>query len=198
MSTFKPAIGAAGVAYRSKPEAALSFPLFDLGIVSRDAYYPQSFVDDDGVSFQAMSDFCCPATGIFFEFKCGYLNGLKSCEKANNAKQRFNQTKLDGYVHSGNAAIKTLECSWSASVPKFRMVQNQEAAAGRCVVMVFDRLPDEKTVGRLTRAQVFWCIFGDDDWKAFMQFRTWAKLGFRSDYTIKGHSFKSHGGALLH
>lgn len=198
MTTFKPVIGAAGITYRSKPEAAISFPLFDLGIVSRDDYYPQCFVDDDGATFQAMSDFHCQYTNIFFEFKSGYLNGLKSCEKANNAKQRFDQARADGYINSGNAAIKTLECSWSASVPKFRMVQEQTAAAGGVVVMVFDRLPDEKTVGRLTRAKVFWCIFGDDDWKAFMQFRTWAKLGIRSDYTIKGHNFQSHGGIVLH
>lgn len=196
MSVFKQTPGVAGILFRSIPEAKISYPFSDLGIVSRDAYYPQSFVDDFGVSFEAMTDFQCSYTGMFFEFKSGYLNGLKSCDSAQKAKRRFNQAKLDGYIHTGNAAIKSLECSWSASVPKFRMVQEQTAAAGGVVVMVFDKLPDEKTVGRLTRSKAFWCVFGDATWRAFMSFRICAKYGWRSEFNINGHIFTSAGGIL--
>ena len=82
--TFKSTVGAAGITYRSIAEAAISFPLYDLGIVSRDDYYPQSFVDGEGTAFKAMSDFYCPVTNIFFEFKSGYLNGIKSKSTADN------------------------------------------------------------------------------------------------------------------
>jgi hypothetical protein len=198
MSAFNPAIGAAGITYRSEAEAAISFPLYNLGIVSHDDYYPQSFTDDDGASFNAMSDFFCPLTGIFFEFKNGYLNGLKSKANADRAILAFNKAKASGYINKRNEALKTLMAAWSASVPKFRMVQEQTAAAGGVVVMVFDCLPDADTVGRLTRAKVFWCVFGDEAWRAFISFRTLAKNGFRSIYTIKGHQFTSHGGILLH
>lgn len=198
MSIFKQVIGAAGIAYRSAPEAALSFPLYDLGIVSRDDYYPQAFTDDEGTPFEAMSDFHCPLTGIFFEFKNGYLNGLKSKSNADKAMAVFRKAKAEGYIHKGNEALKSLMASWSASVPKFRMVQEQLAASGHCAVMVFNQLPDDQTVGRLSRSGAFWCVFGDDDWQAFQSFRTLAKHGFRSAFTIKGHGFTSHGGLLLH
>ena len=196
--SFKKTIGAAGITYRSISEAAISFPFYNLGIVSRDAYYPHAFVDDEGTSFEAMSDFYCPLTGIFFEFKNGFQNGIKTKASANKALAAFNKADARGFITKKNRAIKTLEAAWSASVQKFRMVQNQLAASGHCTVMVYDTLPDEKTIGRLTRTQAFWCIFGDTDWRAFMQFRTCAKLGIRSDYTIKGHQFTSHGGIVLH
>lgn len=196
MSTFKPTIGAQGITYRSIPEAAISFPLFNLGITSCDAYYPLSFVDDEGTPFEAMLDFYCIHTGVFFEFKSGFQNGLKSKANADRARAAFNKAKASGYINKGNEALQTLKASWSASVPKFRMVQDQLAAAGHCVMMVYDHLPDPETLGRLTRSGAFWCVFGDTDWRAFMSFRTLAKHGFQSDYSIKGHTFKSYGGCV--
>lgn len=191
MSPFKPTVGAQGIVYRSIPEAAISYPLHSLGVVSCDAYYPLSFVDDEGTPFEAMLDFHCIYTGVFFEFKNGPLNGLKSKANAVRAKADFDKAKAGGYISKHNEALKTLQASWSASVPKFRMVQEQLAAAGHCVVMVYDTLPDAATVSRLTRSGAFWCVFGDADWRAFMSFRTLAKHGFQSEYNIKGHNFKS-------
>ena len=192
--TFKSTIGAAGITYRSIAEAAISFPLYDLGIVSRDAYYPHCFVDDEGTSFKAMSDFYCPITNIFFEFKNGYLNGIKSKATADNNLAAFNKADALGFITKKNRNIMTLKAAWSASVPKFCMVQNQLADSGHCVVMVYDVLPDDKTQGRLSRSGAFWCVLGDTTWRAFQQFRTLAKYGFRSEFNINGHQFKSHGG----
>lgn len=198
MSAFKPTIGAQGILYRSIAEAAISFPLYNLGIVSRDAYYPTCFVDDEGTTFDAMSDFYCPITGIFFEFKNGFLNGIKSKANANKAKAAFNKADALGYITKKNRAIETLKAAWSASVPKFRMVQDQLAASGHCAVMVYDALPDAATQGRLRRSNAFWCVFGDPTWQAFQQFRTLARHGFRTEFDINGHQFTSHGGLLLH
>ena len=196
-SPFKSTIGAAGITYRSIPEAAISHPFLSLGIVSRDNYYPIRFTDAEGTTFSAMSDFQCPDTQIFFEFKNGYLNGLKYCSSAASARARFEVEKIKGYVHKGNEAKKTLECSWSASAPKFALVQNQLAAAGRCAVMVYDVLPDEDTVGRLSRSKAFWCVFKDPTWQALMSFRTLAKHGFQCSYEINGHTFTGNGGMQL-
>lgn len=198
MSTFKPTLGAAGITYRSIAEAAISFPFYDLGIVSCDAYYPQSFVDDEGTSFEAMSDFYCPLTGIYFEFKNGFQNGIKTKATAIKKKAAFHKADALGYITKDNRAISILEAAWSASVPKFCMVQNQLAASGHCAVMVYDTLPGADTQGRLRRSGAFWCVFGDTTWRAFQQFRTLAKLGFRSEFIINGHTFTSHGGLVLH
>jgi len=194
MSAFKSTIGAQGITYRSIAEAAISFPLFDLGIVSRDAYYPHPFVDDEGTTFDAMSDFYCPLTGIFFEFKNGFQNGIKTKATANNKLAAFHKADALGFITKKNRAISILESAWSSSVQKFRLVQTQLAATGHCVVMIYDTLPDADTQARLRRTKAFWCVFGDDDWRAFQQFRTLARLGFRTEYNIKGHGFKSHGG----
>ena len=196
MSAFKLHLGAQGIYYRSAPEAKISFPLFDIGINSHDVLYPQSFVDDEGTAFNAMSDFLCVYTGIFFEFKNGMLNGLKTKTFADNAMRAFNKQKARGWITKKNEALKTLIASWSASATKFRLVQEQLAASGQCSVMVYDQLPDEDTIGRITRSKVFWCVYGDETWRAFMSFRTLARYGFKSDYEINGHIFQSHGGIV--
>ena len=192
--TFKSTQGAAGITYRSIAEAAISFPLYDLGIVSRDDYYPQSFVDSEGTAFNAMSDFYCPITNIFFEFKNGFLNGIKSKATADSNLAALNKSDSMGYITKKNRNIRTLEAAWSASVPKFCMVQDQLAVSGNCAVMVYDVLPDAATQGRLRRSGAFWCVFGDITWRAFQQFRTLAKYGFRTEFNINGHQFESNGG----
>ena len=194
MSAFKLHPGANGILYRSAPEAKISFPLFDLGINSHDILYPQSFVDDEGTTFNAMSDFLCDYTGIYFEFKNGKLNGIKSKANAVKATAAFNLAKANGYINKRNEAVKTIESSWSASATKFRLVQTQLAASGSVVVMIYDKKPEPKTLGRLSRSKAFWCVFGDADWRCFMQFRTLAKLGFSTEFNIKGHQFTSGGG----
>ena len=64
--------------------------------------------------------------------------------------------------------------------------------------MVYDKKPPTKTLPRLEKSKVLWCIHGDSDWLTFLQFRLRARLGMRSSYIIKGHLLQSHGGALLH
>ena len=194
---FKPTIGAAAITYRSEAEAAISFKLLEQGIVSRDAYYPQTFHDGEAAPFNAMSDFQCQYTGIYFEFKSGFMNGLKTKANADKAKARFDNDLAAGYISTRNYNIKLLEASWSDSVQKFKCVQYQAPESGACVVLVFDAIPDAKTVGRLDRAEVFWCVYGDEYFRAFMSFRTLAKIGLRAEYNIKGHLFKAHGG-LIH
>lgn len=195
---FKQTIGAAGITYRSEAEAAISFQLAEHGIVSHDAYYPQTFTDTNGDVFQAMSDFLCPYTGIWFEFKSGFMNGLKTKATADSAMARFEQSLASGYIKARDRDYKKLEASWSASVKKFKAVQEQVAEAGRCVVLIFDAKPDEDTIKRLNTAKVFWCIYGDEHFSKFMSFRTCAKNGFRSRFEIKGHLFESHGGVEIH
>ena len=54
---FKKTVGAAGIIHPSIAEAKLSFPFFDLGILSHEQFYPESFADGDGQLFRAKSDF---------------------------------------------------------------------------------------------------------------------------------------------
>jgi hypothetical protein len=61
-------------------------------------------------------------------------------------------------------------------------------------VLIYDKKPDAKTVNRLNTALVFWCVYGDEHYRTFMFFRKLAKHGMSSEFTIKGHLFRSHGG----
>lgn len=191
---FKQTIGAADITYRSQSEARISFLLAEYGIISHDAYYPQTFCDSEDTEFRAKSDFRCPYTGIYFESKTGYMNGLRTKSNADKAMCRFNDQYAAGYITQKNCSYKKLDASWSASVQKFKYVQYQLAEAGSCVVLIFEGKPDSDTIGRLERAKVFWCVYGDEYFRRFMSFRTLAKYGFRAEYTIKGHIFKSRGG----
>ena len=191
---FIPTTGASGAIHRSKAEAAMSHRLLPLGIVAHDAYYPQPFLDAEGIAFNAMSDFLCPSTGIYFESKSGSMNGIKSKTYADKAMSRFEADLARGFIHKWNHDKKKLDASWSASVPKFKAVQYQLAEAGGCVVLVFDMKPDADTIRRLDRAKVFWCVVGDECFRKFMSFRTLARFGIRADYTINGHGFEAHGG----
>ena len=196
---FKKTIGAAGITHPSEAEAKLSFPLYALGIISSETFYPQPFADGEGKLFNAKRDFRDSYTpDISIETKSGSLNGLRSCATAANALAKVEKEYAQGFIRSDHIDYRRLAASWSASVTKFKLVQNQEAAAGRIVIMVYDKKPPVETLTRLEKSKVFWCIHGDTDRRAFMQFRTWAKLGIRSDYTIKGHQFTSHGGTVLH
>lgn len=195
---FKQTIGAAGITYRSQAEAFISFKLLEHGFVSHDAYFPHPFTDSEDADFRAKSDFICPITGIYVETKSGHMNGLKTKANADAAMVRFNRDLALGYINQRNHNKKLLDASWSDSVAKFKAVQEQTAEAGRCVVLIFDAKPDEATIGRLKRYQVFWCVYGDEHFRAFMSFRTLAKRGFRSRYEIKGHLFESHGGINIH
>ena len=195
---FKKTIGAAGVTHPSEAEAKLSFPLFNLGILSSETFYPEPFADGEGELFRAKSDFRDSyVPDISIETKSGSLNGLRSCASAANALAKFEQSYADGFIKPEHYDFKKLEASWSASVSKFKLVQNQEAAAGRIAIMVYDKKPPAATFNRLEKSKVLWCIFGDSDWLTFQQFRLRARLGIRSTYDIKGHLLQSHGGALL-
>lgn len=195
---FKPTIGAAGITYRSEAEAAISFKLLAYGIVSCDEFYPHTFTDTNDEDFHAMSDFQCPYTGIWFEFKSGHVNGLKTKANADKAMSRFSRDLADGFITKRNHNKKLLDASWSDSAAKFKAVQEQTAEAGRCIVLIFDAKPDQATIGRLERSKVFWCIYGDEYFRQFMSFRNLAKRGFRASYEIKGHLFESHGGVGIH
>jgi hypothetical protein len=195
---FKQTIGAAGVIHPSEAEAAMSFKLHPLGIVSHDEFFPHPFTDAEGEPFNAKSDFMCQYTGIWFEFKSGHMNGIKTKANADKAMARFNYAKAEGRITKRNHDIKLLEASWSDSVQKFKAVQQQTAEAGRCVVLVFDGKPDAATVKRLNTAKVFWCVYGDAHYRTFMFFRKLAKHGISSEFRIKGHEFRSHGGLNIH
>ncbi|MDO8774309.1 MAG: hypothetical protein Q7K57_37470 [Burkholderiaceae bacterium] len=197
--SFKPTVGAQGVTHPSEAEALLSFPLFALGIVSHEAFYPEPFVDGEGELFRAKSDFRDSfLPDISYETKSGSLNGKKSCATAAKALANVHQQYAAGWIKEDDYDYRKLDASWSASVPKFKFVQYQTAEAGRIVVMVYDKKPPPDTLKRLDSAKVFWVVHGDEYWKAFLSFRTLAKHGFRSAFTIKGHGFTSHGGLLLH
>ena len=196
---FKKTLGAAGVTHPSQAEAKLSFPLYAIGILSSETFYPQPFADVGGEAFRAKRDFrdsFIPAISI--EVKSGSLNGLRSCATAANALAKFEQSYADGYIKPEHYDFRKLEASWSASVSKFKLVQWQEAAAGRIVIMVFDKKPPLETFNRLEKSKVLWCVYGDESWLAFVQFRLRARLGMRSSYIIKGHLLESHGGIVLH
>lgn len=191
---FKPTIGAAEITYRSKSEAEMSFLLQAYGIISHDAYYRLTFCDSEGTEFRAMSDFQCPYTGIYFEYKEGYMNGIRTKSNADRAMCRFNDQFAAGYISQNHCDYTKLQASWSASVIKFKLVQNQLAESGGCVVLIFEKKPDSKTQGRLERANVFWCVYADEYFRRFMSFRTLARYGFCCEYNIEGHLFKSRGG----
>ena len=194
--SFKPTIGAAGIAHPSEAEAKLSFPLYALGILSSETFYPEPFADGAGESFRAKRDFKdIRVPDISYETKSGSLSGLRSCASAAAALARVHQSYADGYIKPEHYDFRKLEASWSASVPKFKCVQYQTAAAGRIVVMIYDKKPPAETLKRLDTAKVFWVVHGDTDWLTFLQFRLRARLGMRSSYVIKGHLFQSLGGA---
>ena len=196
---FKKTVGAAGIIHPSQAEAKLSFPFFDLGILSSETFYPDPFADGKGKLFRAKRDFqdkWIPAISI--ETKSGSLNSLSSCASAANALAKVENEYADGFISSDHIDYRRLAASWSASVTKFKLVQLQEAAAGRVVIMVYDKKPPLKTLPRLERPKVLWCVYGDSDWLAFNQFRLHARFGIQSSFIIKGHHLHANGGATLH
>ena len=193
---FKRTPGAAGNIHPSEAEAKLSFPFFNLGILSNESFYPEPFADGEGATFPAKRDFMDSyVEAIAIETKSGSMNGLKTCGTAANAMARFYKSYADGFVSEDDYDFLKLMASWSASVPKFKCVQLQEAAAGRVVILVFGAKPPPETFNRLEKAKVLWCIFGDANWYTFNQFRLHARLGIQSTFTIKGHILEANGGA---
>ena len=83
---FKKTIGAAGITHLSEAEANLSFPLYALGILSSETFYPEPFADGEVEAFRAKRDFLDKyIPDISYETKTGSLNGLRSCATAANA-----------------------------------------------------------------------------------------------------------------
>ena len=196
---FKPTIGAAGIIHPSQAEAKLSFPLYTLGLLSSETFYPEPFADSEGELFRAKRDFRDKYTpDISVETKSGNLNGLSSLASAVNALAKVEKEYAGGFIKSDHIDYRRLAASWSASVTKFKLVQCQEAEAGRVVIMVYDKKPPLKTLPRLKRSKVLWCVYGDPDWLAFNQFRLHARLGIQSSVIIKGHHLHANGGATLH
>ena len=196
---FKKTVGANGIMHPSQAEAKLSFPFFDLGILSHEQFYPESFADGDGQLLRAESDFRDRYVNeICIETKSGSLNSLSSCGYAAAAMARFNTAHANGGISTKDRDYLKLMASWSASVTKFKLVQLQEAAAGRVVIMVYDKKPPPKTLPRLERSKVLWCVYGDSDWLAFNQFRLHARFGIQSSFIIKGHHLHANGEATLH
>ena len=195
---FKKTVGAQGIVHLSEAEALLSFPLFSQGIVSDESFYPASFSDGKGGSFRAKKDFSDKhLSDISYEVKSGSLNGLSTCAAAANAMAIYEQELAAGYIKNKDKDYRRLMASWSASPTKFKCVQYQEAAAGRIVLMVYDKKPPPKTLSRLERSKVLWCVHGDDHWYRFLQFRLRARLGVRSSCLIKGHLLETNGGQPL-
>lgn len=195
---FKPTIGAAGITHPSQAEARLSFPLFNLGILSSETFYPELFTDGEGEAFRAKRDFRDKyIPDISYETKTGCLNGLRSCATAANALAKVEKEYTEGFISSDHIDYRRLAASWSASVSKFKLVQNQEAAAGRVAIMVYDKKPPPKTLARLDRSKVLWCVHGDSDWLTFNQFRLHARLGVQSSFIVKGHYLHLNGGAVV-
>ena len=196
---FKPTIGAAGITHPSQVEARLSFPLFNLGILSSETFYPQPFTDGEGEGFRAKRDSRDKyVPDISYEIKSGSLNGLRSCATAAKALARVEKDYADGFIRSDHIDYRRLAASWSASVTKFKLVQLQEAAAGRVVIMVYDAKPPLETLTRLEKSKLLWCVYGDSDWLAFNQFRLHARFGIQSSFIIKDHHLHANGGAVLH
>ena len=124
--SFKQTIGAAGITHPSEAEAKLSFPLFNLGILSSETFYPEPFADGEGHPFRAKSDFRDSyVEDIRIETKSGSLNGLRSCATASNALAKFEQSYACGYIKDKDKDYLKLMASWSASVSKFKLVQWQ-------------------------------------------------------------------------
>ena len=196
---FKSTIGAAGVLHPSIAEAKLSFPLHTLGLLSSETFYPEPFTDGEGEGFRAKRDFRDSyIPDISIEVKSGSLNGLRSCATAANALAKVENEYAGGFISSDHIDYRRLAASWSASVTKFKLVQLQEAAAGRVVIMVYDKKPPLETLTRLEKSKVLWCVYGDSDWLAFNQFRLHARFGIQSSFIIKGHHLHANGGAVLH
>ena len=195
---FKPNIGANGVIHPSEVEGLLSFPLLDVGFASHEAFYPDRFITDKGETFRAKTDFKdIRIEGISLETKGGSLNGLTSRASAANALARVDQDYANGYIKEEDIDYRRLMVSWSASVYKFKYVQLQEAAAGRIVLMVFNKKPPPVTFKRLEKSKVMWCVHGDADWQTFLQFRLHARIGARSTFIIKGNLLHANGGGTF-
>lgn len=126
------------------------------------------------------------------------MNGLSSCASAANALAKVEKEYAEGFIKHEHYDYRKLVAGWSASVTKFKIVQLQEASAGRVVLMVYDKKPPAKTLPRLEKSKVLWCVYGDSDWLIFNQFRLHARIGIQSSFIIKGHHLHSHGGAPLH
>lgn len=193
--SFKQTIGYANIVHPSVAEAKLSFKFAPLGILSSETFYPATFTDSKNQSFRAKRDFIDSYTPeISIETKSGTLNGLSCCVMADRALARLEKAYAKGDISEDHYDYKKILCSWSASVTKFKLVQNQEALANRLVIMVYDHKPSPVTFARLQKSKVLWCVWKDATWHAFQQFRLRVRLGIRSSCLINGHLLESHGG----
>ena len=121
---FKATIGAAGIIHPSQAEAKLSFPLYTLGLLSSETFYPEPFADSEGELFRAKRDFRDKYTpDISVETKSGNLNGLSSLASAANALAKVEKEYAGGFIKSDHIDYRRLAASWSASVTKFKLVQ---------------------------------------------------------------------------
>lgn len=112
-----------------------------------DQFFPVSFVDVEGETFNAKPDFYNPDLGIYVEVKDSKLNGKKSKRTAENARKSIDPWRLQKH-----STYYQIECDWNHSAAKQAIVQRTLTPAR--FIVVFTRTPDEATMKRIINSGI--------------------------------------------
>jgi hypothetical protein len=128
---------------QSKPEQLALPVLAKYGFIPcQDKFFPVSFIDDEGIDFNAKPDFYNPELGIYIEVKDSYLNGKQSQRTAENAFKR-----VEPWRYNKSPTYNQIEHQWNHSAVKQAIVQYTLTPAR--FMIVFTGKPDESTLKRI-------------------------------------------------
>lgn len=142
-------IGHDGKPYDSVAEAKASFRFAELGCIPAKGTFDQTFSDADGTPFHAKPDFYHSLTGLYIEFKCATLNGVKT--KANSEKQLADKEAFKGNL----TMFDRLKFGWNHARRKHAIVQR--ALTPRNYIVVFDKPPAWQDAFDYYKAGIVFC-----------------------------------------
>jgi hypothetical protein len=183
----QPLIGATGEAHLSAAEAEVSYQLLPLGIVPDASYFPVTFTDAEGQAFTARSDFSHEATGFYFEYKPGSVNGIKTKASADRQRADLESAVRQGFVRPEHYLYKLNQVAWSNSIKKQGIVQ-QALGANHFALLLAEEPDPETTDGRrVIRSGIFYRTEANIGVFAF--FLKLAAMGLDVGFSGPGHSF---------
>jgi hypothetical protein len=180
-------VGATGVAHLSKPEAAVSFKLLPLGIVPDDSFFPVRFVDSQGKTFLARSDFRHEATGYIFEYKAGAFNGIKTTASADRQRADFESADRQGFIRPEHRLYRLNEVAWSNSLVKQAIVQKTLGPNKFGLLLRDEPDPETRDGRRLLRSGLFYRT--ERNISGFVFFLRLAAAGVDVGFAVPGHCF---------
>jgi len=147
---LKKYIGHDGHQYDSQAESAASFRFAELGCIAAKQVLPHVFTDAEGTEFQACADFYYPASGLYLEFKCAALNGVKS--KASAERQLASRAAFRSMKRQALLMIDGLKYQWNHARRKQAIVQAKLTPQN--FIVVFDKPPTAEAADAYRKAGI--------------------------------------------